>query len=831
MTAFKCGHCGEDLQKWHNLQNHLKLRHRNEKVPYPCGVCPRKYFLRVSFVAHLKSHNKEIFAPPSLEFPPMPSTNVDALLGVPPFVPSLPIAETSIFEASIFDTLITETATTSVIASATANGGMDIDRLKSIQQAEPLEIISNSLLRFSVDVLQYPNIPRNFLPKIAQTIQENILNPLRELVQVRNREGSDSKSAFDEFNDCFKNVTTERKVHKKLSEKQLFIKPIKHAFRKRQSYVHRRGIVRLREVSFSFTHIPLRKTLTALFAIPNVFDQVENFVHKLQSGNGTTICSFIQSEFWKEKLATTPHSDILLPYFLYVDGFGPDNSIGPRPKSHAMEAMSAKLPFIPHKVASKLCNIFLVLLYKSIDKKHGLDHFLTPVVNEAIDLEKNGIVLEINGLERKIQFVFCLMLGDNLGMNEILGYICSFVGNHPCRICKVPKELLVKQIVEDKTLLRNAQNYSMDLRLDSPSTTGIKQKCPLSRIPSFSVSDNISLDIMHDLLEGVAHYNLKEIINDFVNEKKYLTLETLNERVQIFDYGQQIGNVTVEIKKEHLDGTKFHMTASEMLCFVVFLPLMIGDLIPNSDRVWNFFLIFSQIVEIVTSYSITENVTIQLDNLVSKHHKEYIDLFGKTLKFKYHNMVHYGRVLRSTGPLMEQWCMRLEGSHRPKKIYCKANNCRKNLPYSIAMKDQWQFSQRILKGEDFSDNIVLGPALDGLHEYRHISFNGTKYERGQIIHFGYNDVDEKIPKIGQIVSCFHNVGKIQLSVLLTKTCAPFDEHFRCFFLSTAGNDGDLPGIAKTMMLDITKILSYPQNPARLRNGKQAIVLKPLPPHF
>jgi hypothetical protein len=41
---------------------------------------------------------------------------------------------------------------------------------------------------------------------------------------------------------------------------------------------------------------------------------------------------------------------------------------------------------------------------------------------------------------------------------------------------------------------------------------------------------------MHDLLEGVLPFEMKEMIKVFVNQKKYLTLKELNRRIQLFPY-------------------------------------------------------------------------------------------------------------------------------------------------------------------------------------------------------------------------------------------------------------------------------------------------------
>jgi len=52
----------------------------------------------------------------------------------------------------------------------------------------------------------------------------------------------------------------------------------------------------------------------------------------------------------------------------------------------------------------------------------------------------------------------------------------------------------------------------------------------------YHMSDNVAVDIMYDVLEGVGPYELKLVLNS-LNEQKHLTLEKLNYRITSFDYG------------------------------------------------------------------------------------------------------------------------------------------------------------------------------------------------------------------------------------------------------------------------------------------------------
>ena len=42
---------------------------------------------------------------------------------------------------------------------------------------------------------------------------------------------------------------------------------------------------------------------------------------------------------------------------------------------------------------------------------------------------------------------------------------------------------------------------------------------------------------MHDMLEGVLQYECKEMLKIFINEEKYFTLQQLNTRLNLFDFG------------------------------------------------------------------------------------------------------------------------------------------------------------------------------------------------------------------------------------------------------------------------------------------------------
>ena len=51
----------------------------------------------------------------------------------------------------------------------------------------------------------------------------------------------------------------------------------------------------------------------------------------------------------------------------------------------------------------------------------------------------------------------------------------------------------------------------------------------------YHMSDNVAVDIMYDVLEGVGPYELKLVLNSLI-EQKHLTLEKLNYSITSFDW-------------------------------------------------------------------------------------------------------------------------------------------------------------------------------------------------------------------------------------------------------------------------------------------------------
>ncbi|XP_072759388.1 uncharacterized protein [Anoplolepis gracilipes] len=346
-------------------------------------------------------------------------------------------------------------------------------------------------------------------------------------------------------------------------------------------------------------YVPIKEVLKRFLELSGCFDAITSNLEHL-SQKDEPFSNVVQGKMWKEKVAKHFYGKTVLPLLFFFDNMDPDNITGSHAGHHKLGALYYNIACVPQGYASKLDNIFLASLFLFECKIHGNMNLFKPVIRDLIHLEKNGLIIKTNSEEKQIYFSLCLLLGDNLRIHSICGLSESFNANYPCRMCKHHRNDIVSLITLDTNKLRTIQNYAEDVLLQNLNMTGIKEKCVWEAIPSFSFIQGISFDIMHDLLEGVCGYDLA--LFDLIHEKKYFSLETLNNRIIYFDYGPvESSNAVPQIKKEHLITGKLKFSASEMLCFVRYIGLMLGDLVPEDTESWSLYL---KLKSIVDSYNI-----------------------------------------------------------------------------------------------------------------------------------------------------------------------------------------------------------------------------------
>jgi hypothetical protein len=66
---------------------------------------------------------------------------------------------------------------------------------------------------------------------------------------------------------------------------------------------------------------------------------------------------------------------------------------------------------------------------------------------------------------------------------------------------------------------------------------GINRKSVLNDSNFYHVVGGMPPDVMHDILEGVLQYEVKEMLKHFIKVEHYLSLDILNDRITRYDFG------------------------------------------------------------------------------------------------------------------------------------------------------------------------------------------------------------------------------------------------------------------------------------------------------
>ncbi|KAJ8665614.1 hypothetical protein QAD02_007276 [Eretmocerus hayati] len=208
------------------------------------------------------------------------------------------------------------------------------------------------------------------------------------------------------------------------------------------------------------------------------------------------------------------------------------------------------------------------------------------------------------------------------------------------------KDEASKLCMEDKNKLRIRQNHDDDVQYNNASETGIKEECTLHNVNDFHITENISVDLMHDFSEGVCMFVMHNLIYPFVYVKENFTLETLNAKVAAFNYGpsEALNKPPTIVPDRVLKHDKLKMSASEALTFVRFFGMIMGELIPEDDAHYKLYCYLRRILDILLSPRFIEADAILLGEYTQRMNSLYIEFDGR-FKPKMHFLIHYPAIL------------------------------------------------------------------------------------------------------------------------------------------------------------------------------------------
>lgn len=688
-TCYVCGKIAFSINK---LIYHFKVTHRIQSLAlYRCkeGNCTRSFSnlnsFRKHFIAKHFCETKEIKKNPIFKVDQSGNDNF------------------------ALDEHNLSSFTSQTPATQLEHATFDVDALKSKLLEKTLEFICRLYDESILNRKQVQNIVtqfKGFLSLCLDFASESILKiqGLHALSNFKEHFFSVITSVKSIFND----LDTEHKRFKVLTEQGLFIEPMEVIVGQRLEKVGNKTIQK--DVNLQF--IPPDKILKKLFELPDVYTNTIKHMKTLNSCTDNVISNIIQSDYWKEKTSALK-SDIVLPILLYYDEYETGNPLGAHAGIHKLGAVYFSIPCLPVTEEGSVNNIFLTMLFHSSDLyEFGNQAIFFNLLDSLNQLESKGIAINVSDELILVKFCIAFIIGDNLGLHTILGFSESFRANFFCRFCKCHRNETQVLCYENVNLLRNESNYTLDLEVNDVSKTGIKSFCIWNNIKSFEVTNNLAVDVMHDIFEGVGGYDMVLLIDQFINKDKFFTLKILNSRIKYFTYGFEIKNKPCLISSDNLKTKCLKMSASEMKYFILCFGLMVGNLIPVGNKHWELYLKLREIVCLISSRHITVDDHKLLEVLISEHHTILVELFKVTLKPKHHHMVHYPRIMKNVGPLIHMSSMRFESKHRLSKLAANVVASRVNISKTLAIKNQLKFCNRLLSKKGILANVTCGASTE-----------------------------------------------------------------------------------------------------------------------
>ncbi|XP_047986878.1 uncharacterized protein LOC125226819 isoform X1 [Leguminivora glycinivorella] len=669
---------------------------------------------------------------------------------------------------------------------------------------------------------------------LCDTLSSNLENIFREVTTSPEQDKkimSLKQKVLSAVQSPIKSLDTEYKRLEYLKGEGTYIPPKEIVIGQTMCSVKKRGVVTYAPMECKEQLIPLRLVLQKYFSLDNVMAETLDYVNNLLLDN-SLIRNIIQGSSWA-KVKAKYKDRLVFPLFLFFDDYESGNVLGSHSGIHKLGAVYVSVGCIPPYRASTLTNIFLALLFHSSDRTtFGNNVIFHPLIEELNFLSELGVDIDVPCFHGKLYFSLALIIGDNLGIHSILGFNETFSSNHPCRICNVSKEELKTQCFENEQILRNAENYNEQLLKKCPASTGLKEKCVWLTVNDFSLFDNVGVDIMHDILEGVAKYVMSFLLIKYIRDLKYFSLHVLNSRINHFDYGPDAGSKPCLLTMEHILKGNIRLSASEMLTFLRYFGLLIGDFVPTDDCYWIIYITLRKILDLIMSYKIDKGTCDLLKVLISELNELYISLSGEKLKPKFHFMVHYPSMLLKFGPLVNFWSMRYEAKHRVSKIAARASFNRRNITLTLANKHQLQLNNMFLKGT-LDALFSVGPSKQitvqkrkevilQLHFNENISLSsvkwvkvkGTHYTPGAILVQNVGDLGDFTFAMIKNIFIYNNDRIIFECVLVTTI--DFDFHLHCF-------EVEIPETESNIFVFQDSLLSYIPNHINLAsNGKRYV---------
>ena len=435
--------------------------------------------------------------------------------------------------------------------------------------------------------------------------------------------------------------------------------------------------------------------------------------------NDGVIEDFCDGQLFKQH-ALFSQDPFALQIIAYYDELELCNPLGTHVKQHKLGIVFFTLGNIHPKFRSSLRAINLALCAAvPVIEKYGIDQILQPFLQDLTILATQGISITHDGAQQTYKGAILAFLADNLASNELGGFKLSFsFAFRFCRTCLVTTPSLASGYTDDAFEVRTTESHERHcsllngpLRDHYSKTYGVNRRSSLLGITNFNMfGGGLPHDAINDVLEGVAPLEIKLLLVHCITAG-FFTLNYYNTRLVNFNYGYTESDKPTPITNKSLQSSSksIRSSASQMLLLLQILPFLVGDEIPEGDHYWECFLLPRQIVDIVVSPTVSENLCVTLKCLVEKHHTLFVSLYGvENYIPKLHFLVHYPAQILAVGPMVRTWTIRHEAKLNFFKQASHLANFKK-VAFSLANRHQRWMCYEMASSNFLHTPLECGP--------------------------------------------------------------------------------------------------------------------------
>ena len=614
-----------------------------------------------------------------------------------------------------------------------------------------------------LNLLSHSDFSMSRALELANSMKE-IPKVISNYLEIKNVDLACSHDVIEALSNPFRMISTEYKLLKFLKNNNLFIEPIPFTINKRLNLITRKGKRMLVEKESKGTMLDLRFKLKHILEIPEIFDKMYNRMLKLLQDE-SSISHFVQGIKWRRIVNDNP-GKIILPYHLYDDDFSIGNSLGHHQSKQSISVVNLYLPLMEGWELSKLENRFPILFIDAQHTKKGKkSNCLKKLIENLIDIAEKGISFTVNGQHKTAYFILGLINGDNLAVHEMLDLTTYFKHEFACRFCLMPKKMRENANWEDTRMLRTKETYAKHTDSDAH---GIKKSSPFNNVPYFHVTENYTIDLMHDGFSGFVNKGL-QIVLDHCILKRYFSLNEFEEWLDNFNYGE-IDSRNL-LSSTNIKNGVLKLSSYECFLMLKYFTFLVGHKFNHNDVHCKYIIQLEKLINLSMLENYNDRSIFELELAAAEHLETYKKLnLYKTNRdgsvtskkanayFKIHNTVHYGSVIKYSGPLIHMWSFRDEGLIRIMKAHATSKMTKRNLSFTLAKVFQIRFACYIvdktekntamfiygkknifdIEKKTYSLEVLIQNGLNKkIWEYKSLKYRGTTYKPGYFLYYAH----------------------------------------------------------------------------------------------